>query len=342
MLFQIQFESKAWFSNGRSCAFLLVVCNLNDKMPYVSINDKKNSMLLKASNASQNGFENPSTQWLMWQQTFLKRSVKHTLYCKSRQGISATDRIAQASIKPPQEIDPCSPGLDDVSGLWKRHLTSNTLRRVSASLQSDKITQKTFRGTRAAHRGRERERNSGLRGKAKCPLRGNSPASSRVRESRRREHSLWQQFELSSPIPSSAAGRREKPPPNTHGWRGYNGCRAPQGRPWGVHVWHPEEIRRSVTWEIPFHPRVAGSEMTAVFRTFPATVLCAGREERRKKRSRTGHHSGTSTRCRGRHCSSRVSHVGVARSPFHSTRSMVVSQHWSSQAWRHRASPALE
>lgn len=38
--------------------------------------------------------------------------------------------------------------------------------------------------------------------------------------------------------------------------------------------------------EDSIYPRIAGSEVTAVFRTFPATVLCEGREERRRRRGR--------------------------------------------------------
>lgn len=246
------------------------------------------------------------------------------------------------------DLDP-----DRASGFWKQHFSSNTLRRVSVSLQSDKITQKTFKG-REHHTEEERAKQRGYKGRQNVHYERISSfdPSPSIKEARTLAlATIWAFL----PIPK-LRGRptwaptiwRENPPTNTQRWWGYNGCSTPQGRPWGVHIWHPEEICRKSVGDVEdsFYPRIAGSEVTAVFRTFPATVLCGGREERRKKkRSRTGrvpHHSGTSTWSRGRHCSSRFSHMCLARSPFHSTRPLVVSQHWSTQAWRHRASPALE
>lgn len=104
------------------------------------------------------------------------------------------------------DLDP-----DRASGFWKQHFSSNTLRRVSVSLQSDKITQKTFKG-REHHTEEEREPNSGATREGKMSTTRESPVSIQVRQSKRREHSLWQQFELFSPFPSSVAGRHELPP----------------------------------------------------------------------------------------------------------------------------------
>lgn len=110
------------------------------------------------------------------------------------------------------------PNLDYIYGFWKRHLPSNTLRRVSVSLQGDKITQKTFKGQeqhteggkeRDSERGRNSVRSTRV---GKMSTTRESPVPIRVRESRRREHSLWQQFELFSPFPSSVASRHELPP----------------------------------------------------------------------------------------------------------------------------------
>lgn len=57
------------------------------------------------------------------------------------------------------DLDP-----DRVSGFWKQHFSSNTLRRVSVSLQSDKITQKTFKG-REHHTEEERAKQRGYKGR---------------------------------------------------------------------------------------------------------------------------------------------------------------------------------
>lgn len=119
-----------------------------------------------------------------------------------------------------------------------------------------------------------------------------SPVSIPVRESRRREHSLWQQFELSSPFPSFVAGRNELPP---FGQRTLPRMRTDGGVTTAAHAaatsmrcTHMAPRRDTPVGDVEdsFYPRIAGSEVTAVFRTSPATVLCEGREERRRRRGR--------------------------------------------------------
>lgn len=202
-----------------------------------------------------------------------------------------SDNQSCASIyKNPWELAwPLFPNLDYTSGFWKRHLSSNPLRRVSISLQCDKITQKTFKGQEQHTEGKRAKERSTRVGKMSTTRK--SPVSIPVRESRRREHSLWQQFELSSH--SQAPWRADR--------SSHHSAREPSaeyarmvGFQWLPHAtgtsmrctrMAPRRDAPVGDVEDSVYPRIAGSEVTAV-RTFPATVLCGGREERRRRRGR--------------------------------------------------------
>lgn len=286
-----------------------------------------------------------------------ERSVTRAriLHCRSRLSISATRKIVPAFIKPYESLlDPYSQTLITarVSGSGTSRVTrweewaqvykvTRSRRKPSRDKSSTQRERKRDSESQTAfYKGRQNVRYEGISSFDPSPW---------VKEARTLAlATIWAFL----PLPKLRSGpkwaptiRPENPPPNTHGWWGYNGC----ARRSDVHeVYTYGTQKRYAGWWrgrflLPTYCWLGGD--CSLSHVPSHCSLWRTRREKKKKRSRTGrvpHHSGTSTRCRGRHCSSRLSHVGVARSPFHSTRPMVVSQHWSSQAWRHRALPALE
>lgn len=129
-----------------------------------------------------------------------------------------------------------------------------------------------------------------------------SPVSIRVRESKRREHSLWQQFELSSPFPSSVAGRHDLPPFGKRTLQRIHrdgGVTAAAARRRDVHeVYTYGTLKkkyagsRSVTWEIPSTHILLARRWLQSFARFQPLFFVedAKREERRRGRGQDVSH----------------------------------------------------